>query len=54
MHDTSNIIQNNHSSDFRKEAIKMFHEGDSILLLFTGGINIGKEKWNIVAADKGH
>src|ERR1700683_1243678 len=32
----------------------MFNEGDSILLLFTGGIDICEEKCDVMTTDKGH
>jgi hypothetical protein len=49
-----NIIQDDDGCNVWKKAVKVFNERNSILLLFSRGIDIREEKRNIVTADYGH
>jgi len=52
--DTPDVVQEDNGCNLRKKAIKMFSKSNSILLLFAGGINVGKEQCYVVTADNCH
>ena len=51
MQNAPNIIQDDDGCNVWKKAVKVFNERNSILLLFSRGIDIREEKRNIVTAD---
>ena len=47
-------VQCHHSSIRQQECEEMSNQGKHIFLLFSGSVNIGKEKGNVMVTDEGH